>query len=71
MLTDKQAKALKPGWKNEKHAAQWISTLETYVFPLLGRQYLLLFIGTNDAQQLTPVEHWIDILNVDTDRPNI
>ncbi|MBB2999951.1 hypothetical protein FHX57_002293 [Paraburkholderia tropica] len=24
---------LKPGWRNEKHAAQWISTLETYVFP--------------------------------------
>jgi hypothetical protein len=22
---------LKPGWKNAKHAAQWISTLETYV----------------------------------------
>ncbi|WP_018425573.1 MULTISPECIES: phage integrase central domain-containing protein [Paraburkholderia] len=29
-------KELKPGWKNEKHAAQWISTLETYVFPKLG-----------------------------------
>jgi hypothetical protein len=30
---------LKPGWKNEKHAAQWISTLETYVFPkLAGRR---------------------------------
>ncbi|MEO1656714.1 MAG: integrase arm-type DNA-binding domain-containing protein [Pseudomonadota bacterium] len=25
-----------PGWKNEKHAAQWISTLETYAFPTLG-----------------------------------
>jgi len=23
-------------WKNEKHAAQWIATLETHVFPLLG-----------------------------------
>jgi integrase len=31
---------LKPGWKNEKHAAQWISTLETYVFPKLGSRKL-------------------------------
>ena len=26
-----------PGWKNAKHAAQWASTLEAYVFPSLGR----------------------------------
>lgn len=26
----------KPGWKNEKHAAQWESTLLTYVYPTLG-----------------------------------
>lgn len=25
-----------PSWKNAKHAAQWLSTLETYVFPKLG-----------------------------------
>jgi integrase len=25
------------GWRNSKHAAQWTSTLETYVHPLLGR----------------------------------
>jgi integrase len=24
------------GWKNAKHAAQWRSTLETYVYPILG-----------------------------------
>ncbi len=24
-------------WKNEKHAAQWVSTIETYVLPVLGR----------------------------------
>lgn len=23
-------------WKNEKHAGQWLSTLETYVFPTIG-----------------------------------
>jgi integrase len=26
----------KPGWRNAKHAAQWGSTLETYVYPKLG-----------------------------------
>jgi integrase len=25
-------------WKNEKHAAQWESTLETYVYPLIGKE---------------------------------
>ena len=25
-------------WKNEKHAAQWISTLEQYAFPLFGER---------------------------------
>lgn len=24
-------------WKNEKHAAQWISTLETYAYPYIGK----------------------------------
>lgn len=27
----------KPTWKNEKHAAQFLATLETYTFPKLGR----------------------------------
>ena len=26
-----------PGWKNKKHAAQWLQTLETYVFPKFGK----------------------------------
>lgn len=25
-------------WKNKKHAAQWISTLEEYVFPIFGKK---------------------------------
>jgi len=28
--------AHRAGWKNAKHAAQWTSTLETYVYPTLG-----------------------------------
>ncbi|HEY5107325.1 MAG TPA: tyrosine-type recombinase/integrase [Caulobacteraceae bacterium] len=31
-------KAHGPGWKNPKHAAQWTSTLEAYVFPVIGDQ---------------------------------
>ena len=26
-----------PTWKNDKHGAQWISTLEAYAFPVIGR----------------------------------
>lgn len=26
----------KPGWKNGKHQAQWLATLETYTFPAFG-----------------------------------
>lgn len=26
----------KAAWKNSKHQAQWLSTLETYAFPVLG-----------------------------------
>ena len=28
----------KPGWNNPKHAAQWINTLDTYVFPHFGNR---------------------------------
>lgn len=28
---------LTPGWKNAKHAQQWINTLTEYAFPLIGR----------------------------------
>ena len=27
---------LKPGWKNPKHAQQWLNTLTEYAFPLIG-----------------------------------
>ena len=28
--------SMKPGWKNPKHADQWINTLRTYAFPVFG-----------------------------------
>ncbi|KWA71713.1 integrase [Burkholderia ubonensis] len=46
---------LKPGWKNEKHAAQWISTLETYVFPKLGNRKLDAISPGDCADVLRPI----------------
>lgn len=42
VVTFKQAaealvEAKRAGWKNAKHAAQWVSTLESYAFPVLGK----------------------------------
>jgi integrase len=28
----------RPGWRNAKHAAQWVSTLEAYAFPVIGNK---------------------------------
>jgi integrase len=28
----------RPEWRNDKHAAQWISTLQTYAFPKIGQR---------------------------------
>jgi len=37
----------KPGWKNKKHAAQWIASIETYVFPKIGlRKVASLKVGS-------------------------
>ncbi len=32
----KYIRAHTPSWRNEKHAAQWTSTLETYAYPVMG-----------------------------------
>lgn len=37
----------RPSWKNEKHAKQWINTLEKYVFPSIGDK-LISQIDTPD-----------------------
>lgn len=38
----------KPTWKNEKHAAQFLSSLETYTFPRLGK-LKVAEVGTADV----------------------
>jgi integrase len=34
--TEQYIEAHRAGWQNAKHAEQWLSTLRTYVFPVLG-----------------------------------
>ncbi|MEQ9445697.1 MAG: Arm DNA-binding domain-containing protein, partial [Rhodospirillaceae bacterium] len=34
---EKYIEAKKAGWKNAKHADQWVSTLETYTYPIIGK----------------------------------
>lgn len=49
---------LLPGWKNAKHAAQWISTLETYVFPSMGSKKLDAITPKDCADALREI--WLD-----------
>jgi len=46
---------LKPGWKNAKHADQWITTLETYVFPKLGAKKIDAITPADCAEVLRPI----------------
>lgn len=49
---------LKPSWKNPKHAAQWIKTLETYVFPTIGHKKLDAITPKDCADALRPI--WLE-----------
>ncbi|MEX0319034.1 MAG: tyrosine-type recombinase/integrase [Ruegeria sp.] len=51
-------KANLPSWRNKKHAAQFISTLETYVFPSFGKTSVAEVDGTNVLAALLPI--WND-----------
>jgi integrase len=46
---------LKPGWNNVKHAAQWITTLETYAFPVIGEKALAAITPKDCADVLRPI----------------
>ncbi|THT95453.1 DUF4102 domain-containing protein [Lampropedia puyangensis] len=43
------------GWKNPKHRAQWTSTLETYVFPVMGKLMVKDVAQTHVLQVLEPI----------------
>ncbi len=46
---------LLPGWKNQKHGKQWISTLEKYAFPLIADFPLDTITPSNIAEILRPI----------------
>lgn len=46
------------GWKNAKHAAQWTSTLESYVFPKIGQVQVSKIETADVISTLTPI--WSD-----------
>lgn len=49
-------RAKAPGWRNAKHASQWVNTLETYVYPIIGD---LLVRNVNLAHVCAIIEpHW-------------
>ena len=45
----------KSGWKNPRHAAQWITTLESYVFPLIGNRKVESLKAKDFADALRPI----------------
>lgn len=45
----------RPGWKSAKHAAQWTSTLEAYVFPGLGRMQVVRIETADVMGVLKPI----------------
>lgn len=46
---------LLPGWKNKKHATQWITTLEQYIFPVIGKSAIDTVTPADIASALSPV----------------
>lgn len=47
--------ANKPSWRNAKHAAQWISTLEAYAFPIMGNVPIAQVESSHVLQVLNPI----------------
>lgn len=45
----------KPGWKNSKHADQWINTLRVYVFPEIGKRKVDDLTPEDFANALRPI----------------
>lgn len=46
---------LSPEWRNVKHRAQWINTLETYVFPFIGAKRIEVVTPAECADVLRPI----------------
>lgn len=46
---------LKPGWKNTKHADQWLNTLAFYAFPIIGKMAVAELQPAHFADVLRPI----------------
>lgn len=46
---------LLPTWRNEKHAATWLSSIETYAFPHFGQMPLHTISSAEILKSLTPI----------------
>ena len=47
-----------PTWRNKKHAAQWLATLETYAFPVLGDRKIDVIDAPAVRDVLSPICSW-------------
>ena len=48
-------RAHRQGWKNAKHARQWVSTLQTYVKPIIGSKSVGAIETTDILEILSPI----------------
>jgi len=48
----------KAGWKNSKHADQWINTLRDYAFPIIGKKRVADLVVADFADVLRPI--WLE-----------
>ena len=46
---------MKPGWSNGKHVDQWINTLTTYAFPVIGHRTVDTLKASDFADVLRPI----------------
>ena len=47
-----------PTWDNEKHASQWLSSLENHVFPIIGNKAIGSVTSSDIMKVLTPI--WVN-----------
>lgn len=50
---------IKPGWRNQKHASSWLSSLETYAFPVIGARTVDQIEASDIREVLAPI--WLAI----------
>lgn len=57
-VAEQLIEAMRPGWKNAKHAEQWTNTLATYAYPKLGRKPVGEISTRDVVEVLSPI--WKD-----------